>query len=113
MRLTTRLLDLASWLLMRRALRAGEITPEEAHVKRRRIRLGVVARPAHVKNFAELPRTLRALVEESFALQDRIQRIDRALEASRTAQFDATTNPVGNQIAEIEAAFGISGMRAH
>jgi regulator of CtrA degradation len=32
MRLTTRLLDLASWLLMRRALRAGEITQEEAHV---------------------------------------------------------------------------------
>lgn len=113
MRLTTRLLDLASWLLMRRALRAGEITPEEAHVKRRRIRLGVVARPAHVKNYAELPRTLRSLIEESFALQDRIQHLDRALEASRTAQFDAIANPVGSQIAEIEAAFGFGSQRAH
>lgn len=110
MRLTTRLLDLASWLLMRRALRAGEITQEEARVQRRRIRLGVVARPAHVKNFSELPRSLRSLIEESFALQDRIQRIDRALEAARTEQFDASTNPVGTQIAEIEAAFGA---RAH
>src|SRR5271154_6231648 len=39
MRLTTRLLDLASWLLIRRALREGEITEEEAQKKRRRVKL--------------------------------------------------------------------------
>jgi regulator of CtrA degradation len=106
MRLTTRLLELASWLLMRRALKSGEITAEEAHVKRRRIRLGSVARPAHVKGFAELPQGLRRLIEESFALQDRIVRIDRALEAARTTRVDETMNPVGSQIAALEAAFG-------
>ena len=113
MRLTTRLLDLASWLLMRRALRAGEITQEEAHVKRRRIRLGVVARPAHVKNFGELPRTLRSLIEESFALQDRILRMDRAIEDARAGRSGTTDNPVGNQIAALEAAFGGGAQFAH
>ena len=37
MRLTTRLLDLASWLLIRRALNEGDITDEEAQKKRRRV----------------------------------------------------------------------------
>jgi regulator of CtrA degradation len=113
MRLTTRLLDLASWLLMRRALRSGEITEEEARVKRRRIRLGVVARPAHVKNFAELPRTLRALIEESFTLQDRIVRMDRAIEDARAGKAGTLDNPVGNQIAALEAAFGGGARLAH
>lgn len=35
MRLTTRLLDLASWLLIRRSLKEGEISEEEAAKKRR------------------------------------------------------------------------------
>jgi regulator of CtrA degradation len=34
MRLTTRLLDLASWLLIRRGLKDGEITEQEAERKR-------------------------------------------------------------------------------
>jgi regulator of CtrA degradation len=97
---------------MRRALKLGEITPEEAHVKRRRIRLGV-ARPQHVKDYGGLPRTIRALIEESFALQDRVVRIDRALEAARAARFETQENPVSRQIASIEAAFGTSAARPH
>jgi regulator of CtrA degradation len=112
MRLTTRLLELASWLLMRRALKLGEITAEEAHVKRRRIRLGV-ARPQHVKDYGDLPRAIRALIEESFALQDRVVRIDRALEAARASHFESQENPVSRQIASIEAAFGNGALRPH
>ena len=38
MRLTTRLLELASWLMIRRALKEGEITSDEARAKRERAR---------------------------------------------------------------------------
>ena len=55
MRLTTRLLDLASWLLIRRALREREITEEEAQKKRRRVKLQAFGRPSHVKGYSELP----------------------------------------------------------
>ena len=55
MRLTTRLLELASWLMIRRALKAGEISAEEARVKRDRVRLRAPGRPSHVKGFSELP----------------------------------------------------------
>ncbi len=54
MRLTTRLLDLASWLLIRRALREGEITDEEAQKKRRRVKLQAFGRPSHVNGYSEL-----------------------------------------------------------
>jgi regulator of CtrA degradation len=39
MRLTTRLLEVASWLVIQRALRDGEISAEEAESKRARVRL--------------------------------------------------------------------------
>src|SRR5919201_853515 len=37
MRLTTRLMQLASWLLLQRALHAGELTPEDARKEKHRI----------------------------------------------------------------------------
>src|SRR3990167_11462785 len=39
MRLTTRLLDLASWLLIRRAIKEGEISEAEAQNRRRSVSL--------------------------------------------------------------------------
>lgn len=107
MRLTTRLLDLASWLLIRRALKEGEITEEEAQRKRQRVKLQSFGRPSHIKNFGELPEGLRGLIDESFKLHDRIVQIDRAMavgsEVAPTA--DATLNPVGQQISLLRQAF--------
>lgn len=106
MRLTTRLLEIASWLLVRRSLKAGEISAEEARVKRRRIRLATVGRPAHVQSYAELPQRLRDLIEASFALNDRIVQIDQALERPAAVLKDApAANPVGTQMLALAAAF--------
>ena len=108
MRLTTRLLELASWLLVRRSLKAGEISPEEARVKRRRIKLATVGRPAHVKGFADLPEGLRNLIERSFALNDRIVGLDRALDAPEAVVAAiGAANPVGAQITELAKAFAV------
>ena len=106
MRLTTRLLELASWLLIRRALKDGEITLEEARIKRRRLRLTAIGRPSHVKRFAELPERLRELIEASFSLHDQILRVDRALQGQMTSQPSAVNdNPVESQLARLSAAF--------
>lgn len=107
MRLTTRLLDLASWLLIRRALKAGEISEAEAKRRRQRVKLQGFGRPSHVQGFDDLPSGLRALVHESFALYDRIVQLDRAMaaklgEASLAAKVD---NPVAQQIAALRRAF--------
>src|SRR5215471_18505555 len=47
MRLTTRLLELASWLMIRRAQKQGEITAEQARTKRGRVKLRASTRPSH------------------------------------------------------------------
>jgi len=105
MRLTTRLLELASWLVIRRALNAGEITAEEARIKRRRLRLTAIGRPEHVKDFEVLPAKLRELIEASFALHDRIVLVDRALEQPEAAAPQPAPNPVAEQVDLLSAAF--------
>jgi regulator of CtrA degradation len=108
MRLTTRLLDLASWLLIRRGLRTGEMSVADADRKRQRIKLRPLGRPSHVKQFDELPANLRSLIEESFELNDRVMRIDAAIEGSRAAPDAALVaiNPVAAQMAQLHNAFG-------
>ena len=107
MRLTTRLLDLASWLLIRRALKDGEIGEEEAAKKRRRVKLQAFGRPAHVKGFSDLPVGLKNLIEESFALHDRISQLDRAMSIVNDPDLAAqpSSNPVAQQMGMLERAF--------
>ena len=106
MRLTTRLLDLASWLLIRRALKQGEISEGEARMKRQSVKLQTLGRPSHTKGFADLPEALRGLVNESFVLLDRIVALDRVLspDAARTPETEPA-NPVGAQILQLRRAF--------
>ena len=101
MRLTTRLLELASWLLIRRSLRAGEITAEEAAAKRARLKIGGSGRPSHNAYFSELPETLQTLVADSFRLTDRVLQLERAIEAPAGGAGD----PIGEQRSRIENAF--------
>ena len=107
MRLTTRLLELASWLLIRRSINAGEITAEEAARKRARLKLNGSGRPSHNSHFEKLPDGLQRLIEESFQLNDRITQLDRAVTAMATPIAEpAADNPVAQQMAQIQTAFG-------
>jgi regulator of CtrA degradation len=104
MRLTTRLLELASWLMIRRALKEGEITPEEARAKRERVKLRGPGRPSHIKGFADLPVGLKRLVDSSYGLSDRIFQLDRAMEVV-PEKAPAIENPVSAQVTRLEEAF--------
>jgi regulator of CtrA degradation len=104
MRLTTRLLELASWLMIRRALKSGEISAEEARNKRQRVKLKGTGRPSHVKGFSDLPEGLRRLIEQSFSLNDRIVQLDRAMELA-VEDANPADNPVGAQVSRLQEAF--------
>ncbi len=101
MRLTTRLLELASWLLVRKAIKAGEISEAEAAAKRARIKLSGSGRPTHIASFGQLPVGLQQLIAESFQLSDRIVQLDRALEG----EVGEAANPVASQLQKLETAF--------
>jgi regulator of CtrA degradation len=111
MRLTTRLLELASWLMIQRALKEGEISEDEARGKRARVKLRAPGRPSHVKGFTDLPDALRDLIEASYALNDRIVRLDRALQVVVDQPVDAA-NPVQAQVSQLEEAFSQPRRRA-
>ncbi len=106
MRLTTRLLDLASWLLIRRALKEGDISEAEAAKKRQRLKLQSLGRPSHTKGFDDLPQMLRGLIHESFALHDRIVQLDRAMTTPAAAESAAPANAVVAQMDRLRRAFG-------
>lgn len=101
MRLTTRLLELASWLLIRRSLKNGEMSREDASAKRSRLKLSRSGRPSHIAQFEQLPSALQRLIEESFQLGDRVAQLDKALETEATAGVNA----VAEQQARLENAF--------
>src|SRR5271163_5094929 len=68
MRLTTRLMQLASWLLLRRAVNEGELSLAQADKEKTKVKLS--AADTHDPNNVELlPETLRALIERSQKLQ--------------------------------------------
>ena len=104
MRLTTRLLELASWLMLHRALKDGEIDQQQALVRRQRVKLAPIGRAAHVKGFDELPAGLRNLIHHSFALNDRVTRLDLAI-VTGVEPAAAQDNMVVAQVARLEAAF--------
>jgi len=116
MRLTTRLLELASWLMIHRARKEGEITEEELRKKRARIRLTEPGRIGHVKGFAMLPEGLRTLIVASFAINDRIVRHDAAKHSGDAATQVAVdepdrASPVHAQVARLEEAFAARARR--
>ena len=55
MRLTTRLMQIASWLLLRRAVNEGELTPAQAQSERHRVRLARQELSCDETMLAELP----------------------------------------------------------
>jgi regulator of CtrA degradation len=116
MRLTTRLMQLASWLLIRKAVNDGEMSREDAVTERRKVRFNSVGRPSHNKDFEALPARLRSLVERSFTLHDQIARLDQVIsgEPAQTAPSvpavqAATSQPgsIGSQHQLLDAAFNV------
>jgi regulator of CtrA degradation len=104
MRLTTRLMQIASWLLLRRAVNEGELTPMQALSERHRVKLTRQELSCDEQMLSELPPEFVALSERSLRLQSRVMHLDRSLgEANAPAPGQ---NPFAANLARVEAAFG-------
>ena len=107
MRLTTRLMQLASWLLLQRAVGEGELTRLQAERDKARITLKDVQAPSSSEALAPLPAGLLALIARSLRLQERICHLDGQITASLadTARpIVASDNPVNAQITMLRTA---------
>lgn len=105
MRLTTRLMQVASWLLVQRAVNEGEMSPDQALDEKRKVRLTPIVSTLSPDVFERLPERLRALVERAARLQERVQVLDVQLDA-RHAPDEPSANPLEGQMEMLRQAFG-------
>ncbi|QKV20414.1 DUF1465 family protein [Oricola thermophila] len=108
MRLTTRLMQIASWLLLQRALNSGEMNREQMMVEKKKIRLDTSSAKLTAAGWNELPEAFRLLVNRSLRLQAYVCRLDQDLfgEPQETDRAPVRNdNPVGSQIELLRTAF--------
>jgi regulator of CtrA degradation len=104
MRLTTRLMQAASWLLAQRQVAEGEMSPQEATSGQYRL-------PAHsedenywTEDGDKAPATLSDLAARSEALYARLKRIDDGMFVP--AEASDVTNGLEAQMDRLKSAFG-------
>ena len=106
MRLTTRLMQIASWLLLQRAINEGEMSPAEAASDKRRTRLAWQNQPTKADAADALPRPLLDLIDKSLNLQGRILRLDQMMSEPTIATAAVRgPSPVAQQMSLLRDAF--------
>jgi regulator of CtrA degradation len=105
MRLTTRLMQIASWLLLQRAVNEGELSTEQARSEKSKVKLSTYDAP-HEDSLAALPFRLRALIDQSRYLHERVMRLDALIYSGAAKLATDADNPVERQIGLLRAAFG-------
>src|SRR5437762_671495 len=80
MRLTTRLMQLASWLLLHRAVKEGEMSLAQASKEKAKVKLAA-HEPGEEQNVKIVPERLRLLINRSKALQGSVRRLDATMHA--------------------------------
>lgn len=100
MKLTTRLMQIASWLLVQRAVREGDMTAEAACEARYRLADRIAVTEA---GDPELPIALVEYLVRADKLYDRVLHLDRRMYLDEPEE-DAV-NPVQSQLDRLAAAF--------
>ena len=105
MRLTTRLMQIASWLLVQRAVREGDMAPEGACEDRYRLGAEAVCLAEPGADAEELPLGLLELLERSARLYERVRHLDRRMYLEATTDEQGTASVQG-QFDRLKSAFG-------
>lgn len=110
MRLTTRLMQVASWLLLQRAVNEGEMTTHQGRDEKAKVRLGGLQPATSGAGWDELPQSLKDLIEQSGRLEERVRHLDIGMGGQsfgETAPAKESSGPgaVADQMALLNAAF--------
>lgn len=108
MRLTTRLMQIASWLLLQRAANSGEMTRDQVASEKAKVRLDTVSAHEDAAGWDELPRDFVDLVRRSLRLQALVRRMDEEIYGTGLVTpppGGRRGNPVSDQISLLNTAF--------
>ncbi len=103
MRLTTRLMQLASWLLVQRAVREGQMPASEACQDRYRV-TEEVQKASEAEGAELLPAGLLTLLDRTARLYERVLHLDKRMYTEPAP--NAGSHPVLLQMDRLQAAFG-------
>jgi regulator of CtrA degradation len=103
MRLTTRLMQLASWLLLHRAVKEGEMSLAQVNQEKTKVKLSA-GEPADEETLGLLPEALIDLIRRSGKLQEQVRRLDATIHGP-VAAHSLKVNPVETQLGLLKAAF--------
>lgn len=106
MRLTTRLMQLASWLLLQRAVNEGELSPESARVEKEKVRFSATPSERGGPGFVDLPERLRGFIAKGDRLFERVQQFDKLERGGVPDYAPSGANGIADQLARLKAAFG-------
>ncbi len=101
MRLTTRLMQVASWLLVQRAVREEDMTAEDARADKYRINDANLNRS--LAGNEELPSALQDIITRAARIYERTRRLDEKLYGD--GQENTGAKAVSDQMARLNAAF--------
>ncbi len=104
MRLTTRLMQMASWLLLQRAVGEGEISAEDSLNKKNRVvfEISTAMEPDCREN---LPDGLVDLIDQGMKIYDRVRRLDAMLTQNCPEDTEQPNSP-SRQLDRLKSAFG-------
>ncbi len=103
MLLTTRLMQMASWLLVHRAVGEGEMTTEESHTKENQVEIAPPDESSPEQN-DDLPDGLCNLLQRAHAMQERIARMDAAMR-EKIRPMPGRPSQLSAQLDQLSAAF--------
>ena len=106
MRLTTRLMQLASWLLLQRAVNEGELTAENARTEKEKVRFSATPTDRGGPGYDDMPERLRAFIAKGDRLFDRVQQFDKLERGGVPDYAPASEGGIADQLARLKAAFG-------
>jgi regulator of CtrA degradation len=107
MRLTTRLMQMASWLLVQRSIAEGEMSAGDGMAQLGKMRINRNEPPHLSEAGAALPEPLVILIEKSVRLHSRIRHLDGVIHAEKTdSERISGRNPVALQHMLLQSAFG-------
>lgn len=106
MRLTTRLMQLASWLLLQRAVNEGEISPEQALSEKSKVKFSALPSDRGGPGWDEIPGRMKHYIEKGDRLFERVVKFDRIERGEDIPPEPAGENALSSQMDRLKAAFG-------
>lgn len=106
MRLTTRLMQLASWLLLQRAVNEGELTAEHARTEKEKVKFSATPEERGGPGFGDLPLRLKGYISQGDRLFERVQQFDKLERGIQPLVQPTSDGSIGDQLARLRAAFG-------